>query len=421
MLLFENKEQKLINILKFVGSPFKKFVSTGEIKEDIGIVPSRQEFLQNIVNIIKLNENFILPIIGEVGQGKTHLFWALKNVLYNYNTVYISLETVYKKFYYRTYSEFIESMAVKFGDKMDSEDRVAPLRNMTKQLCNEWGANQRKFGFFQTADIEKAKEVAFKKWAHKYEDKDALMDIITAITAHQLEPYKKFEAERWLIGELMDFKDLSRLNLKHDLRKRSHAFTMLRVFIENSNKKSLLFLDDVERIIPIQKSFYESTEEAEEIEEVFDPRWFGNKQVPEKNPAEKTLDKILELHKIRGLRMIITLKSIEYFEELKKKIREKNRKLLIMLRKPLVISDFKEEDLFEFYKNNLEFFFAKANYHEYSKLFSKSLFPLNESVLKYIFREADGNPREVIKYLIKIFNDIIISNEKLDEILEKYQ
>ena len=249
----------------------------------------------------------------------------------------------------------------------------------------------------------------------------ALKDVITAITAHQLEPYKKLEAERWLIGELMSVRDLSRLNLKHDLRKRTHAFTMLRVFIENSNKKSLLFLDDFERVIPTQKLSYESTEEVEEIEEVFDPSWFGNKQVPVSSSAEKTLDKILELHKIRGLRMIITLKSIESFEELKKKIREKNRKLLIMLKKPLIMSDFKEEDLFEFYNNNLEFFFAKANYHEYSKFFSKSFFPLNESVLKYIFREADGNPREVIKYLIKIFNDIVISNEELEEILEKYQ
>ncbi|MHA2339745.1 MAG: hypothetical protein ACXACX_20750, partial [Candidatus Hodarchaeales archaeon] len=113
MLLFENKEQKLINVLKFIGSPFKKFVSTGELKEDIGLVPSRQEFLHDIINIVKGDENFILPIIGDVGQGKTHLFWALKNVLHNFNTIYISLETVYKKFYYRTYSEFIESMAVK--------------------------------------------------------------------------------------------------------------------------------------------------------------------------------------------------------------------------------------------------------------------------------------------------------------------
>ena len=356
-----------------------------------------------------------------MGIGKSHLFWALKNVLYNYNIVYISLETVYKKFYYRTYSEFIENMAVKFGDKMDSEDRVAPLRNMTKQLCNEWGANQRKFGFFQIADLDKTKEIAFKKWADKHEDKDALMDVITAITAHQLEPYKKFEAERWLIGELMDVRDLSRLNLKHDLRKRTHAFAMLKVFIENSNKKSLLFLDDFERVIPIQKFVYQSTEEVEEIEEVFDPSWFGNKQVPKRNTAERTLDKILELHKIKGLRMIITLKSIDYLEELKKKIRENNKKLLLMLKEPLFMADFKEEDMFQFYKENLEIFFANVNYHEYSKFFSNSLFPLNETVLKYIFREANGNPREIIKCLIKIFNDIVISNDKLEEILEKYQ
>ncbi|MHA2181882.1 MAG: hypothetical protein ACXAAH_10700, partial [Promethearchaeota archaeon] len=407
--------------LKFIGSPFKKFVSTGEIKEDIGLVPSRQDFLQDIITIIKQNENFILPIIGDVGQGKTHLFWALKNALYNYNSVYISLETVYKKFYYKTYSEFIESMAVLIDDKINSEDRIEPLRNMTKQLCNEWGAQERKFGFFQIADIEKVKEVAFKNWSQKFEDKESLKDIITAITSHQLDPYKKIEAERWLTGELMDIRDLKRLNLKHDLRKRNHAFAMLRVFIENSNKRSVLFLDDFEKVLPIQKYNYDNTEEVEDIEEVFDPRWFGNKKIPEKYSAEKTLDKILELHKIKGLRMIITLKSIDYLEELKREIRAKDEELLLMLKKPLIMSDFKEEDLFQFFKENLELFFANVNYHEYSKFFSGTFFPLNEKVLKYIFREVNGNPREIIKYLIKIFNDIVISNESIEKILEKYQ
>ncbi len=152
MLLFENKKQKLINILKFLGSPFKKFVSTGEIKEEVGLVQSRQDFLQDIANIIERNENFILPIIGEVGQGKTHLYWSLKHELYNYNIVYISLETVYKKFYYNTYAEFIENL----GEK--PEERVEPLRNMTKRLCYEWDDGERKFGFFQIADIEEVKK-----------------------------------------------------------------------------------------------------------------------------------------------------------------------------------------------------------------------------------------------------------------------
>ncbi|MFW9895108.1 MAG: hypothetical protein ACFFD7_04820, partial [Candidatus Thorarchaeota archaeon] len=307
------------------------------------------------------------------------------------------------------------------GDKVESEDRIEPLRNMTKQLCDEWGAKQRKYGFFQIADLDKIKEIALKKWGDKYENKDALNDIITAIIAHQLEPYKKHEAERWLMGELMDVRDLSRLNLKHDLRKRSHAFTMLQVFIEHSIKKSLLFLDDFEKVIPLQKTIYESTEKAEDIEEVFDPRWFGTKKAPEEYSAEKTLDKVFKLHDINGLKMIITLKSIEYLEELKKKIREKNDQHLIKLKDPLVISDFEEDDVYQFYNENMELFFNNIEYKEYSKLFPKSYFPLNKSVLKSIFQQAKGNPREVVKLLNKIFNEIIGSNEKVEEILERFQ
>ena len=93
MLLFENKYQKLLNLLKFTGSPFKKFVSTGEIKEDIGFVQSRQDLLYSIINVLDKNDNIILPIIGDVGTGKTHLYWALKHELYYYNIVYISLES----------------------------------------------------------------------------------------------------------------------------------------------------------------------------------------------------------------------------------------------------------------------------------------------------------------------------------------
>ncbi|MBA7668687.1 hypothetical protein ES703_76802 [subsurface metagenome] len=203
MLIFENKEQKLLNLLKFTGSPFKKFVSTGEIKEDIGLVQSRQDFVQSIINILEKDENLILPIIGDVGTGKTHLYWALKHELYYYNIVYISLENVIKKFYYNTYSEFIENMGIEV------------LRNIARRLCNEWGALDRKFGFFHLGDIEKVKKVACENWAPNFENKAAIMDVINALTAHQLDPYKKIEAERWFLGEVIDIRDLSRLNLKH--------------------------------------------------------------------------------------------------------------------------------------------------------------------------------------------------------------
>ncbi|MBD3254378.1 MAG: hypothetical protein GF383_04755 [Candidatus Lokiarchaeota archaeon] len=149
ILLYENKKEKLLNILRLGINPFKKFVSTGEFEETTGLVPSRHNLLNSILNLVETNENFILPIIGGVGAGKTHFFWALKHKLHYYNTIYISLENVYRKFYYNVYSEYVEDIGV------DS------LRNITNELCNRWGALERKFGFFHVADIEKVRNFAF--------------------------------------------------------------------------------------------------------------------------------------------------------------------------------------------------------------------------------------------------------------------
>ncbi|MFW9972166.1 MAG: hypothetical protein ACFFDF_18410 [Candidatus Odinarchaeota archaeon] len=406
MLLFENKEQKLLNLLKFTGSPFKKFVSTGEIEEDIGLVQSRQDLLYSIIDIIEKDGNFILPIIGDVGTGKTHLFWALKHELYYYNMIYISLEKIVKKFYYYIYSEFIENTGIEV------------FRNIARRLCNKWGALERKFGFFHVADIEKIRNVAFENWAPKFENKIAIKDIIHALTAHQLDPYKKIEIESWFLGEVIDIRELSRLDLTHDLRGKNHAYTMLKVLVENSMVHSVLFIDDFEKIISMMKPI--SIEE--ENEEVFDRSWlYGSKESPEKRTAEKLLDQILNLNKINGLRIIITLKSADYYNEIKNQFEYENSHLLNILKEPIILTNFRERDLTNFYKKNLEFFFGNINYFDYFRDFSDSYYPLNEKVLKYIYNHSKGNPREIIKLLDKIFNEIVLSIEDIDEILKKYK
>lgn len=390
MLIFENKEQKLINLLKFTGSPFKKFVSTGEIEENVDLVPSRQGLLKKIINMIEGNENFILPVIADVGTGKTHLYWALKHELYYYNVVYISLENVYRKFFYNTYSEFIENMGVEV------------LRSIVNRLCNEWGAKERKFGFFNVADIDKVRKFASENWALKFGRGDAINDVINAVTAHQLDPYKKVEAERWLLGELMNVRELSHLNLMNDLREKKNSFMMLKVLIENSMVSSVLYIDEFEKILPIIRH------SDEETEEFFDPSWlYGEKSPSEKYSAEKTLDKILQLNKINGLRIIITLKSQEFYEEIKKKIGEKDDKLLSLLKEPVYLSNFLEEDVKVFYHTNLEYFFRSINYIDYFDNFQDSFFPLTEFNLKFVFKKTKGNPREIVKLLTSMFNKII--------------
>jgi hypothetical protein len=402
MLIFENKKAKLINILRMGINPFKKFVSTGEIKEELGLVDSRTHIMNEIIKTIENNENIILPIIGNVGSGKTHLYWALKKGLIYFNSIYISLENVYRKFNYNIYSEYVEELGVEV------------LRGMTNSLCDEWGALERKFGFFHVADIEKVRNTAFETLSNKFDNKIALNDIIVAITAHQLDPYKKLEAEKWLLGELMDFRDLSHLNLLYDLSKSSYAYTTLKIMVENSKLGSVFFIDDFERIITLMKP-------EEGIEEIFDPSYLYGAEIssPDNIAAQKILDKILKLLKIKGLSIVITLNSTDSLKEIIKIIGEQNQQAII--KDPIYLSDFLESDIYSFYKKSIEEFLKNINLSNYIDEFTETYYPLNERILEKIYQKSGGNPREIIKNLSKIFNDIIFSEEDISEILMDYE
>lgn len=401
-LLYENKKAKFLNILKNGINPFKKFVSTGEIKEEIGMVKSRKAFFETIRKIIKENENFIQPIIGGVGVGKTHLFWALKRELLYNNSIYISLENVYRKFHYNLYTELIDTLSVE------------ALRSITNKLCNEWGALEKKFGFFHIADIEKIRKKGYEANEGKFPDRVALLDVINAITAHQLDPYKRLEAENWLLGELMELRDLARLNLMHDLRGKNNAYTLLKFVIENAKLGTVLFIDDFEKIISMLNP-------QDDADEIFDPSYFyGDTSSPDSKGAQKMFKNILQLQDIKGLKILITLKTVDALEEIKELIKERNPNLLLTFKEPVFMTDFTESDIVSFYKKNMEYFIRNIEYLDFLEEFPDTFYPLNERTLKNIFEKGNGNPREIIKLLIRIFNDIIYSDDKLEDILSSY-
>lgn len=406
MLLNENKKAKLINILKLGISPFKNFVSTGEIQEYLGLIGSRREVFESIQTILETNKDIILPIIGEVGSGKTHLFWTLKNNLHYHNSIYISLEYVYKKFFYKIYSEFIETLGVDV------------LRFIVNQLASEWGSLNRIYGFFHVADKEKVKGIALDSLKFKYpeESEKVLEDIVNCIINHQLDPYKKVDAERWLLGELIDIKELVRLNLSGDLHKGKNAYMMLKILIENSKLDTLLFIDDFERII--------MTPEGEEVEEVFDPSWlYGNEKSPDEIASEKIYSKITSLREIKGLNIIITLRSIEALEELKRRFQEIDPNLLSSIKEPIMLSNFNENDIYTFFIESMRKFYVENDFKDlYEEFkFQNEYFPLKKKILKVIYDRCNGNPREIIKTISEIFNRIIFSTEGLETIMNEYE
>ena len=295
---------------------------------------------------------------------------------------------------------------------------TGPLKFVVNQLCEKWGALERKYGFFHVVDIEKVKHAAFKQLSTKYREieSETLNDAINGITTHQLDPYKKIEAERWILGKLMDAKELSTLNLSHDLHKGKNAYIMLRLLIENSKLGTILFIDDFEKIISIAKP------QDETLEEIFDPSWlYGSEMNPNDIASEKIFTKIIQLQQIEGLRIIITLKSIQSLEQIKKKYQDFDSELLSLIKEPLYLKNFSGDDIFEFYRNTMSTFYDSIECNEFSQAFENPYFPLNELTLNNIFEHTQGNPRAIIKILIKIFNEIIDDEENLDLILKKYE
>jgi len=94
---------------------------------------------------------------------------------------------------------------------------------------------------------------------------------------------------------------------------------------------------------------------------------------------------------------------------------------LFSIKEPLFLLDFNEEDIFEFYKESMRYFYEDIGISDFINAFQNPYFPLNKRILRNIFENTKGNPREIIKCLIKIFNEIIYSNEKLEIVLENYE
>ena len=66
-------------------------------------------------------------------------------------------------------------------------------------------------------------------------------------------------------------------------------------------------------------------------------------------------------------------------------------------------------------------FLENGNFTKIPDELLEDYFPLNQKILENVYIMSKGNPREISKILIKIFNEIIFSNRSLSEIQERYE
>lgn len=394
---YSEAEKALLHHLQTSLGPFENFVAKMDIEESLPLVPDRMYIIEAIAKFLNNPpNNVIIPIIGKVGQGKTHVCWQVNTSLkIKAIPVFFEIPTDSKLFYYNLYTELVENLGAE------------RLRDLSIQISDLWGAQEKKYGLFRTSNVDKvlvrAKDTSnFQKSAHSMELEDCMRIIIT----HAIDPDKSHYAERWLLGDVMDPDELYYLGVSNNLNAPFIAKELLHLILQFLPEGLLLIIDDLDESWARYNSpefieddwtqSYVTSSEETEIVTTEIPEFF-------REISQLFLD-------FPNLHLLCTFKP-------------KNEKEILTYFSPIIQSNslvtsiilpnFSLEDLKEYYK------LAIRNYCKENHLLSRdisSLFPFSREIFQRIYEISHGNPRKIIRKLQDAFDYLLYDRESLEEI-----
>ena len=396
---FESPQgKKFLRILQNSLSPFENFVAKLDIDEPLKLVDNRQYIIKQLIELLDFeNSAKIIPIAGDTGQGKTYICWEIKkNLQIHGSPIFFEVPANSKLFYYDLYTKIIEEIGAE------------KLRDITTQISNRWGASEIKYGLFRTSNSEKvisrAKMTTRYKWS-KYPRE--LEDCIRAIIIHAMDPEGSPLAERWLLGEIMDSDELFFLGIENNLSAKLVAEELLKLIADYLEDGIYLIYDDLDK----------NWANFSHIQDI-DDDWSNSLE-------EGSLD-------------VSTSAEISFFEQLVQVLNELNKVKIVFTMNynskdeilshfpesivdcisPIIpINNFSSKDTKQYYQEALNFY-LKKNKMEYD--LQNPLFPLNEVILKGVFRKIHGNPRLAIREFQQIFDEIIFDGISTTELEAKY-
>ncbi len=416
-MLFSAGEKRLLRILANAESPWDIFVSKSDFKEPIPEVPSRKKFLEEITDLFADTQNsLIIPIISDIGIGKTHFLWAInESVLIDYSTLFFKMPSANSSFYYSLYTQLIKNI-----------DRDT-FQNALNLLSDTWGANRKIYGLFRIGSPEKIAEIIEStkaRYRASTEHLEELADCITVIVKFAMDRNRYKLCERWILGDYINFEDLLYIGVKRDLSAPHMAKEMLKLLLEGLRSSIVIMIDDFlkaatrydEEIIEV------SHENGDEDDEYYDFNGFPdeinnnqnnnyiilqettaidhNKQEEAQMPIYDRLKELIQ--EFKGIKLILTM----HLEELQPFLNKIPEDLKQHVNVPFVLQPFSKEDFKWFYIESFNRFCHVHRIHQFS---DNPFFPLNEAILDTIYDKCNGNPRMMIKQL-KSFTEAFLKN-----------
>ncbi|HMF32388.1 MAG TPA: hypothetical protein VKK79_13285 [Candidatus Lokiarchaeia archaeon] len=366
-------------------SPFDKFVSRGDLLDEIDI-PGPHEAIDDAVeqaleDIFDTRVPKVISILGDNGEGKTHLFWALeKKFLSQAYFIFVPAPMSTKNVLIHLYTCFVEGLG---------EDR---LHEIIAKLAGNWGANTKIYGIFRTTDVEGVIQRAISLETMGTGPNPALEDCIKAIIRHEMDLEKRDLAERWILGELMDYPELQQLDIDNNLKEGDRIFAMMKLVMEAMDEVVVLFFDELEKPFHADDLILEVAEGVERPQQIFDVIY-------------------RLLHETTNLLSILSTNAPDW-PNVQGHIPPP---LLEILGPNLSLRPFTFPEFQELYQEIFRRFWQEKQIG----LIQDPLWPLTTPVLERIFARGQLNPRECLRLLKKLFSALAFEEWDEKELKEK--
>jgi len=360
--------QEYFDILRENPLPFQRYVSRGDMPDEVDIYEPRKDVEEAILEAIELvkidSTPRIIPVLGEAGMGKTHLYWALKEKEKTHNFLVV---------YVPSPPNPLRTILHLYTCLMDTAGTTL-MENAANKLLETYGSNEKK-GFLSVFGRRRKEFLVRQKYS------GAASDIVKVLLIYATNFALRNIAERWLLSETLDEEDLEKLGVRRILDDDETCFTALRILLDNMDKVVLFYFDEMETPLRIWG------EEAE----------------------RQILETIKKLYnELKNCCFVITSLP-ETWEQL---IRIMDASLSSRMELPACLKPFSINDIKKFYVEHMKLYWERFNL----ALPDDPYFPLKEEEFKKIYEVTKGNPRGVIKQLRKKLKEKLkIEEEEKEE------
>ncbi len=373
--------------------PFSNYVSRGHIPDEIDVARPRSYVDREVFRLVRQTyrdtRSRLLPILGSAGSGKTHCYHAFKDKErenqkrfeeqadsengenyrsgrlepVNWSIIYVPSPPGSVRVFLHIYTCIIEEIGTDLLDIVSEE------------VIEKWGG--KKSGIFQKPKIEEVIQKGLREFP------GVSADCVKALVLYQLDKEKKALAERWLLGEDLEPKELDILGLDSVLEDDDICLSMIKIITKNLDRVLILYFDELE-------SPY---------------RMLGP------DAERQFLEVVKRLYnEVSNLVIVVAV------------LKEIWPRILEIADPPLRSRMEPEQELKPFSLNDLKIYYSKAMEQFWDKnnlnppLYP--LFPLNEKILKIIYEKASGNPRNSIKLSKRFIDKIIMEEMDVEELAE---